>query len=138
MPAYAALVLLLAGLAFFDFTVVAKRYPLTEISAYAAGKPVQSLHARLHAIDPEGKIVIRDGFGSLAGTNLDRNRFEENQLMLLKGTFEKRGQLNVTLVEYYPFRSIKYAVSMLALCFVGWRLWRGIVLTPCGLSMCAR
>lgn len=135
LPASATLIVLLAGLALFDSSVVTSRYPLTELSHYGPGDSVLALSGKVHGFDAAGYALIRDSFGAVVATNLERGSLEKNQSLLVSGVMDGNGRLLARDVEVYPYRFWKYAVSLPALFFVLWRLFQAVEYTPRGLRL---
>ena len=130
----AALIILLAGLALFDSSVVASRYPLAELSYYGPGDSVFSLSGKVSGFDA-GHARIRDAFGAVVETNLERGSLKKNQSLVVSGVMDGNGRLLARDVEIYPYRFWKYAVSLLAIFFVLWRIFQAVEYTPKGLRL---
>lgn len=135
LQASATLIILLAGLALFDSTVVASRYPLAELSHYGPGDAVFSLSGRVYDFDAAGHAQIRDAFGAVVETNLERGSLKKNQSLVVSGIMDENGRLLALDVETYPYRFWKYAVSLPALFFVLWRIVQAVEYTPRGLRL---
>lgn len=132
---FAALVLLLSGLAFFDFSVARSEYSLSEFSHYGPGDPLHGFKGKIHGFSKDRRVLIRDLFGAVVETNLKQDGFRKNQAILLNGILESRGQLFVESMEVYPYRFWKYFVSFLTLLFVIWKVLQEVKFTRQGLCL---
>ena len=128
-----SLILLFAGLAFFDSTIGGPRYRRNQVVHLQANSPILNFHARVHRIEPDGSVFLRDYTGAIIRADLKGGNLHKDQIILLNGTLVNSGLFHVTLMEAFPLRFWKFSLSILGLLFVIWNLYRSLEWTSHGL-----
>ena len=120
----------------FNQSVALPRFIKAQFSSYYPGEKIQFIHVLVKTQKRKPFIFVADFYDSIVATDIKNNgKYSENQILILKGTLDKRNHLHVTEIDAFPYFFAKKMVSLIALAFMVWKVVSSIKVTGDGLIL---